>query len=158
MGPSRVALRAAATNELIAGAAVAIAAYAPGLFTRVLNQDGTTNSDANPAVRGSVIRITGTGQGPVSPSIADGEAAPEGTIKTVAVPTSDGNACLTRQPSICVAIGSTFGEVRFSGLAAGMIGVWQLDVRIPETAASGPMAVRAVINAVPSNIVQVHIR
>jgi uncharacterized protein (TIGR03437 family) len=135
-----------------------VANYAPGLNTRVLNQDGGTNSENTPAVKGSTIRLLGTGQGPVSPALADGEAAPEGIVKTIAVPTSDGNTCLTQQPSICVAIGNTFGEVKFSGLAAGLVGVWQLDIRIPENAPSGNVAVRAVINAVPSNIVTVAIR
>ncbi len=157
-GSARLAVRVSETGELIAGSQVAVASYAPGLFARVLNQDGTTNSESVPAGRGTTIRITGTGQGPVSPSIADGDMAPEGAINTVAVPTTDGNTCLTRQPSVCIAVGNTFGEVRFSGLAAGMVGVWQLDVRIPETAPTGNVPVRVVINAVPSNIIIVAIR
>jgi uncharacterized protein (TIGR03437 family) len=158
-GASRIAVRVAQTGELIAGGIIPVATYAPGLYTRVLNQDGLTNSEAAPALKGGSIRLLGTGQGPVSPAIGDGEAAPEGSVTTVAVPTTDGNTCLTRQPSVCVAVGNTFGEVTFSGLAAGMVGVWQLDVRIPENAPSGAaVPVRAVINAVPSNIVTVAIR
>ena len=157
-GSARLALRVSETGELIAGGQVAVASYAPGLFARVLNQDGTTNGESTPAVRGTTIKITGTGQGPVSPSIADGDMAPEGGISTVAIPTSDGNTCLTRQPSVCAAVGNTFGEVRFSGLAAGMVGVWQLDIRIPDAAPTGNVAVRVVINAVPSNIITVAIR
>jgi uncharacterized protein (TIGR03437 family) len=157
-GSARLAVRAAETGELIAGGRVAVASYAPGLFTRVLNQDGATNSESTPALRGTTVRITGTGQGPLSPSIADGDIAPEGGISTVAIPTTDGNTCLTRQPSVCTAFGNTFGEVRFSGLAGGMVGVWQLDVRIPENAPTGNVPVRVVINAVPSNIITVAIR
>jgi uncharacterized protein (TIGR03437 family) len=156
-GTARLAVRTGETGELIAGAMVPVATYAPGLFSKILNQDGTTNSETNPAATGSTIRLMGTGQGPVSPSIADGEAATE-DIKTVAVPTADGNACLTRQPSVCVAVGTTFGEVKFSGLAPGMVGIWQLDVRVPDNAPTGAVPVRAVINAVPSNIVTVAIR
>jgi uncharacterized protein (TIGR03437 family) len=157
-GSPRLAVRDAETAELIAGATVPVATYAPGLFAKVLNQDGTTNAETSPAAKGSTIRLMGTGQGPVSPSLTDGEAAQDDSVKTIAVPTSDGSACLTRQPSVCVAIGNTFGEVRFSGLAPGMVGVWQLDVRIPETAATGTLALRAVINAVPSNIINVAVR
>jgi uncharacterized protein (TIGR03437 family) len=157
-GASRLAVRVPETSELIAGGSAAVASYAPGLNARVLNQDGGTNSESSPAVKGSTIRILGTGQGPVSPAVADGEAVPEGAVQTIAVPTSDGNTCLTRQPSVCVAIGNTFGEVKFSGLATGAVGVWQLDVRIPDNAPSGNIPVRAVINAVPSNIVTVAIR
>jgi uncharacterized protein (TIGR03437 family) len=157
-GASRISVRVAGTNELIAGGTAPIAAYAPGLYAQVLNQDGTTNDEGAPAVKGSTIRLRGSGQGPVSPPLPDGEATPDAQVSTVAVPTADGNTCLTRQPSVCVAIGNTFGEVTFSGMASGMVGIWQLDVRIPQNAPSGAVPVRAVINAVPSNIVTVSIR
>jgi uncharacterized protein (TIGR03437 family) len=157
-GSPRVAVRVTGSGELIAGGTVPVTSYAPGLSTKVSNQDNSMNGESTPAVRGTTIRLLGTGQGPVSPALPDGEAAPEGDVKTVAVPTTDGNACLTKQPSICVAIGNTFGEVKFSGLAAGLVGVWQLDVKIPENAPTGNIPVRAVINAVPSNIVTVAIR
>jgi uncharacterized protein (TIGR03437 family) len=123
-----------------------------------MNQDGTTNGENSPAAKGTTIRLTGTGQGPVSPSIADGEAAATDIFKTVAVPTSDGNTCLTKQPSVCVAMGSTFGDVKFSGLASGLVGVWQLDVAIPSNISGGTLPVRVVINSVPSNIINVVVR
>lgn len=157
-GVQRVAVRVAGTEELIAGSASSVATYAPGLHSKVTNQDTSTNGENSAALRGTTIRLLGTGQGPVSPAVADGETAPEGVVRTVAVPTTDGSACLTQQPSICVAIGNTFGEVKFSGLAGGAVGVWQLDVQIPENAATGSIPVRAVINGVPSNIVTVEIR
>lgn len=166
IGNSRVVVRVADTGELIAGTAAAILDSSPGLFaggdqnsTRaVLNQDGTANTTASPALRGSTIKIFGTGQGPVSPPVPDGEAAPNDSISTIAVPTSDGMTCLTHQPSVCVAMGSTFGDVQFSGLAPGMIGIWQLSVKIPSDALTGNVPVRAVINGVPSNIITVAIR
>ena len=157
-GLTRLAVRVSGTAELIAGGVAAVSTYAPGLYAGVRNADGSVNADNNAALRGTVIRLTGTGQGPVRPTLADGEAAPDGAAVSVAVPVSDSNACLTRQPSVCVSIGNTFGEIRFSGLAADRVGVWQLDVRIPENAPTGIVPVRAVINAVPSNIVNVAIR
>jgi uncharacterized protein (TIGR03437 family) len=94
----------------------------------------------------------------VSPPVPDGEAAPSDSIFTVAIPTTDGQTCLSRQPSVCVVIGNTFGDIQFSGLAPNQIGVWQLSVRIPATAPSGIAPLRAVINGVPTNIVNVAIR
>lgn len=169
LGAVRIAVRTAETNELIAGGNINITAYSPGLFSvgqdrkgslAVRNQDGTDNSSSKPALRGSVLTLFGTGQGPVSPSVPDGMAAPsDAQAQTVAVPTSDGTTCLSRQPSVCVAIGTTFGEIQFSGLAAGRVGVWQLNVKIPATAATGDaVSVRAVINGVPSNTVSAAIR
>lgn len=168
-GLGRVALRSAETGELIAGAPVSVAAAAPALFTAgmngqgaalALNQDGSRNSTASPAEKGSVIVLYGTGQGPVSPPVPDGAGAPSGTLAaTVAVPTSDGRTCLTSQPSVCVAIGSSFGDIQFSGLAPGFVGLWQLNVRVPEDSPSGAaVPVRAIINGAPSNIVTVSIR
>jgi uncharacterized protein (TIGR03437 family) len=168
-GPSRVALRLSETGELVAGGVVPVAATSPGLFVndeaarghgRIQNQDGSTNTPSAAALRGATIKIFGTGQGPVSPPLADGTAAAaEGEVSTVAVPTSDGNTCLSRQPSVCVAIGNTFGEVQFSGLAPNQVGVWQLTVRLPLNAPTGnAIPLRAVINGSPSNIVMVAIR
>lgn len=158
-GAPRMAVRAADTGELIAGtASVPVATYAPGLFARVLNQDGTENSQASGAAKASTIRLYGTGQGPVSPFVAEGEAAGEGSARTVAVPTADGSTCVSNQPSVCVAIGAAFGEIQFSGLAAGQVGTWQMDVKLPISAPAGDVPVRAVINGVPSNIIRVWVK
>ena len=167
-GTQRIGVRVAETGELVAGGSLLIGSSSPGFFSlsrdgkgqaAALNEDGTPNGAPSPAARGSVAQLFGTGQGPVIPEVADGEAAPSGSLaKTVAVPTSDGTSCLNSQPSVCVAIGSTFGEVLYSGLAPGFVGVWQINVRIPANAQTGNQNVRAVINATPSNIVTLAIR
>lgn len=157
VGSQRLAVRAADTGELIAGKTITVAIYSPGLNSRILNQDGTVNSSTNPATRSSTVRLTGSGQGTVTPPVADGEAAPEG-VNTVAVPTTDGGACLASQPSLCVAIGQAFGEIQFSGLAPKSVGVWQLDVKVPTGAASGAQTLRAIINGQPSNQVTIYVR
>ena len=169
IGSDHVAVRRADTGELIAGGSMVVAAASPGLFTTtqdgkgqgiILNQDGKTlNSAASPAARGSVVTIYGTGQGQVSPPVTDGAAAPSETLATtVAVATSDGKTCLATQPSLCVAIGSAFGDVQFSGLAPGFVGLWQLNVKIPQDALTGTVPIRVVINGTTSNIVNVAIR
>lgn len=164
LGSARLAIRVVETGELVAGTAISLTTSSPGLFSstddargRILHEDGSVNSSSNAALKGSTIKIFGTGQGPVSPSVPDGEAAPS-DVFTVAVPTSDGQTCLTRQPSVCVVIGNTFGDVQFSGLAPNQVGVWQLTVRIPADAPSGTVPLRALINGVPTNIVSVAIR
>jgi uncharacterized protein (TIGR03437 family) len=167
VGAARFAVRTSDTGELIAGATFNVAAAAPALFTvsgdgkgqgKILNQDGTQNSSSNPAARGSVIQILGTGQGPVSPPVADGMAPSDATVSTVAVPTTDGQACLTQQSSVCVAIGNAFGEIQFSGLAPGMVGVWQITVKVPSGIQTGMVNLRAVINGSLSNLVTVAVK
>jgi uncharacterized protein (TIGR03437 family) len=167
-GSARIAVRVAETGELLAGGTMLVGGVSPGLFSltqdgkgqaAVLNQDNSVNGPDNPAARGSVITLFGTGQGDVTPAVADGAAGPGGTLAhTVAAPTSDGNTCLNRQPSMCVAIGSTFGEVQFSGLAPGFVGLCQINVKLPGNALTGSVPVRAVVNGTPSNIVTVAIK
>jgi uncharacterized protein (TIGR03437 family) len=169
-GTPRIAVRVASTSELVAGGAFPVAVASPGFFTAsqdgkgqgaILNQDQTVNSPTNAAPRGTVVTLFGTGQGAVDPPMADGAAAPssEPLARTVAAPTSDGAACLNKQPSVCVAIGSTFGDISYSGLAPGFVGLWQINVKIPANALTGAaIPVRAVINATPSNLISMAIR
>jgi uncharacterized protein (TIGR03437 family) len=170
LGTQRIAVRVSDTGELVAGGAVIVASAAPGLFTvsqdgkgqaQAVNQDGRPNNASNPAARGSTITLFGTGQGQVSPPVADGTPAPgDLSSNTVAVPTSDGRTCLTTQPSICVSLGtSSFGEIQYSGLAPGSIGMWQITIKIPQDVPPGnAVPVRALINATPSNVVTIAVR
>jgi uncharacterized protein (TIGR03437 family) len=169
LGTARVAVRTADTNELVAGGSILIAPVSPGLFTAsssgsgqglIYNQDGTLNGPSNPAPAGSTILLYGTGQGQVSPAISDGVPAPGPPMSaTVAVPTTDGKACLTVQPSLCVAIGNAFGTVKASGLAPGYVGLWQINVTIPQGIASGSaVPLRVVLDGSPSNVVTVAVK
>lgn len=170
VGAGRVAVRVADTEELIAGGPVVIASASPGIFTlnqsgtgqaAAVNQDGTINGPNNPAPAGSTIVLYGTGQGQVSPAVADGAAAPAAPLaQTVAAPTSSGSACLNSQPSMCVSIGGTgFGAIQYSGLAPGFVGLWQINVTLPANVPAGSaVPVRVLINGTPSNTVTVAVR
>jgi uncharacterized protein (TIGR03437 family) len=167
LGVDRIAVRTADTGELIAGGSLLVASAAPGIFTvnqagtgqaAVVNQDNTINSPTNPAPAGSTILIYGTGQGQVSPAVTDGTMALNSPLSnTVATPTSSSTTCLNTQPSMCVAIGSSFGDVKYSGLAPGFIGLWQINVLIPQ-GVTGAVPVRVIINGTPSNTVTVSVR
>jgi uncharacterized protein (TIGR03437 family) len=167
LGSVRIAVRTADTGELVAGGSLLVSSAAPGIFTAnqagtgqaaVLNQDFTVNSSTNPAPAGSVISIYGTGQGQVSPAVIDGSAAGSSPLSnTIAVPTSNAGTCLNSQPSMCVAVGSGFGDVKYSGLAPGFIGLWQINVLVP-SGATGAVPVRVVINGTPSNTVTIAVR
>jgi uncharacterized protein (TIGR03437 family) len=168
LGSQRIAVRLADTGELVAGGRLIVASASPGLFTETqdgrgqaaaLNQDGRVNSASNPAAKGSVIVLYGTGQGQVSPPSQDGIAAPASPLSsTVTVPTSDGRTCVTSQPSMCVALGNVFGDVQFSGLAPGFVGLWQINVKLPPDLPSGNIPIRVLINGIPSNTVTVAVR
>jgi uncharacterized protein (TIGR03437 family) len=168
VGTGRIAVRVADTGELIAGGALLVAAASPGLFTAsgtgggqavAVNQDNTVNSPSNPAPAGSTILLFGTGQGQVSPPVPDGTAPPvEPLSNTVAIPTT-GTNCLNSQPSMCVVMGnSVFGTVRYSGLAPGFVGLWQINVTIPAGLTAGSVPVRVIVNGTPSNTATIAVR
>jgi uncharacterized protein (TIGR03437 family) len=173
VGLQRVAVRVANTGELIAGGSVSVATYSPGFFTQeqsghgqaaALNQDNTRNSASNPAKLGSVVQLFGTGQGPLSVAVADGQPAPANAL-TQAKPTADANTCLNHQPSLCVALGGSGGgaalaEIQYSGLAPGLIGVWQLNIKLPTNGLLGnTVSVRALIGGSnQSNLVTIAVK
>jgi uncharacterized protein (TIGR03437 family) len=168
LGTQRIAVRVADTGELVSGGSVLVAAAGPGLFTinqtgsgqgAVTNQDFSVNSSSNPALSGSTITLYGTGQGQVSPAVLDGQPAPSAPLSnTVAVPTSDAKTCQNNQPSVCVQVGTTFGNISYSGLAPGFIGLWQINVALPQGVTGSNVPVRVVINGTPSNTVSIAVR
>jgi len=85
----------------------------------ILNQDGSLNSAANPAVAGSVVILYATGAGNLSPSVADGSLITTPPFPVPVLPVS-------------VLIGGQAADVLYAGAAPGMVaGVLQINVRIP---------------------------
>jgi uncharacterized protein (TIGR03437 family) len=167
-GSNRIAVKDATTGELIAGGAFSVNTIGPGLFTAnsqgtgqgsILNQDGVTiNGTAHPAQRGSVVSLFGTGPGPVSPPVADGQP-PSTLTYTITTPAADVQSCLA-QSAICAVFGTgVFGTVQFSGLAPGFVGLWQINVQIPSGAPTGAaVPVHVVLGGTPSNTVTMAIQ
>ena len=103
----------------------------PALFTvdgtghgqaAILNQDGTVNSTANPAARGSVISVFMTGAGRMAPPQPDGSLGPASAPFPL---TALGAAC-------------SLGQVLYAGAAPGLVaGAVQVNVRISADANTG---------------------
>jgi uncharacterized protein (TIGR03437 family) len=136
------------TGRIYGAADLSLTPVSPGLFTlnatgfgqlAALNDDNTVNGPGNPLTRGHVIQIFGTGQGAVTGGPADGMldtglaptvVAPQVQISTITVPASN---------------------VIYSGLAPGLIGVWQIDVLVPTTVTAGAsVPVVISLSSVPS--------
>jgi len=103
-----------------------VSATMPGLFTldesgrgqgAILNQNATINMVNNPAARGSIVVLYGTGQGASDPDWA------EDVLATSPLP----------QPvnPVTVTIGGQKADILYAGAAPGMAGLMQINARVP---------------------------
>jgi uncharacterized protein (TIGR03437 family) len=115
---------------------VAVAEQDPGIFVTA-NQDGSINSVASPAPRGSAIVVYATGQGVVSPPIGTGELAPTDPLRSA--------------PNVTATLGGVNAPVLFGGLAPHFAGLMQVNVLVPENAPAGAnVPLRIFVNGASS--------
>jgi uncharacterized protein (TIGR03437 family) len=154
-GTATVQAQNTATGQIYGAGLVAMNSVSPGIFicgpatgtlrqACVINQDGTINSGTSAAPRGSTIQIFATGEGFIP------NAPPDGTGATGAV---------SSPASLRVFIGTNYvdeipllpGEsnggnfIKYSGLAPGIAGMWQVNVQIPEGVGIGTQVAIALI-------------
>jgi uncharacterized protein (TIGR03437 family) len=139
-GLQEIQVLRASTGEVLASWLFRIDAVSPALFTvdssgngqiAALNQDGTVNNGAHPAKAGSFVTLFGTGQGVVSGMPPDGHPTPT-------------KGLLSASSAVKVFINSDFvpqGDIEFSGLAPGLVGVWQINVKVPANVPPGDVPV-----------------
>jgi uncharacterized protein (TIGR03437 family) len=118
---------------------VPVLASRPGIFSvdgsglgpgAILNEDGSLNSPSNPAQRGSIVSIFGTGGGEAAPGVVDGQIV-SGVLPRTSLPVS---AFFAR--GIYEDWGQ--GEVLYAGGSSGSVaGLLQVNVRVPLNAAVG---------------------
>ncbi len=104
---------------------VPVAASSPGIFTvgagtgaaSAGNQDGTMNSLADPAPRGSIIALYGTGEGITNPAGSDGQPAVAPYPQPVL--------------PVTVIIGGVVAKIVFAGEAPGFSGLLQVNAVVP---------------------------
>ena len=97
--------------------------------------------EANRAQAGEILHVYAQNLGTTSAPPAMGQAAPVTPLSTLAA----GVACVVNFP----ANGSgASADVLFAGLAPGMFGVYQLDLRLPELAGSGWATVTCHVGSV----------
>jgi uncharacterized protein (TIGR03437 family) len=138
------------TGQVLASSNSRTASVSPGFFTATsngrgqisaLNQDNSVNSITNPISRGQVIQLYGTGLGQVTNRPADGEASPSSPL---AIGASNPDVFLNGRQVPA-------SDILFSGLAPGFVGLWQLNVKIPDFVAPGnSVSVLVQLRSVPS--------
>lgn len=120
-----VAVEVRLDTKLVAAGRVSLVSSQPALFTTqpglgpavAVNEDGTVNSESNPAARGSVVTLFATGDGATDPVGIDGIPA--------------GNPPPRAAQPVSVRVGGAEAEVLFAGRAPGFVGLLQLNVRLP---------------------------
>jgi uncharacterized protein (TIGR03437 family) len=125
-----------------------LADSAPGIFSldasglgpgAILNQDFSVNLPSNPAPKNSVVMVYATGEGQLTPPVADGSIAPSAPPFSVPV------------LPVSVTIGGRPAQVLYRGQAPNFVsGVLQVNVRVPDDAPSGA-AVPIVITVGSAN-------
>jgi uncharacterized protein (TIGR03437 family) len=150
-GTANVQVVNSSTGQVYAAGVVTMNSVSPGLFLNPLNAtgayrqaavinygDGSMNSASHPALRGTYVEIFGTGEGVVPGAPADGAAA-TGPVPTASRPVVYLNGISVDDPYFQEfnGDGSIVNHIYYSGLAPGLVGVWQIDIKIPTLASPG---------------------
>jgi uncharacterized protein (TIGR03437 family) len=140
-GNADIQLIRASTGEVLAAATFPLQPADPGLFTAnaqgfgllaVTNQDGTVNTPSNPAPRGSVISLYGTGIGPVPNPPPDGQVATSPTHDSLWRGSLRISMALPGPGVI------TDDNILYFGLVNWFPGVFQINVKIPDSVPPSP--------------------
>jgi uncharacterized protein (TIGR03437 family) len=133
-------------GQASAPATVPVAAAAPALFSAnssgkgngaIFNQDSSVNSPSNPAAKGSIVVLFGTGEGQTNPAGASGRIALTVFPKPVL--------------PVKVTIGGIDAAVAYAGAAPSLVsGVFQINATVPLGVASGAAAVMVTVGTVSS--------
>ena len=136
-GQSTANLAISLNGAMSAATPVQVVATAPSIFTlgqngsgqgAILNQNGSVNSASNPAAKGSVIQIFGTGEGQLVPGV------PTGCLSGPALPLPKPVAT----PITVTIGGQPATPITYAGEAPTLVcGVIQIDATVPTNIGSG---------------------
>ena len=102
----------------------AVAGDVTNLPTVIRFTNGLVVTATNPVHRGDILTIYLTGMGAVNPPVPDGSPAPSSPLSTTVI-TPD------------VHIGGTGLPVLFSGLVPGYVGLYVINVSVPDSTPEG---------------------
>ena len=99
-----------------------VSSFGPNPDAAAFHAGTATPADLkNPASPGEILETYGFGLGATTPTVADGAAAPLNPPAITSFP--------------AVSIGPVFANVTFAGLVPGLVGVYQVNVMVPNLAA-----------------------
>ncbi|HTR35533.1 MAG TPA: hypothetical protein VMH80_06510 [Bryobacteraceae bacterium] len=102
----------------------------------IFNQDFSLNSDSNPAARGSIVVLFGTGEGVTTPALPDGALE-------ISTPYS------STQAPVIVKFGGETAEITYDGAAPLLpTGVFQINATIPMDVTPGDVPITVSIGGI----------
>lgn len=122
--------------------AVPVAPSSPGFFTQnvtgigpgiITHADFSLVTPQSPAAPGETVIMFLTGLGALNPPVADGAPGPSNPLSQ------------TTDPNILVSFGGESGTILFSGAAPFFVGLYQMNVTIPNVVTVGPAIPVAII-------------
>lgn len=120
--------------QLIHPTPIRIQTATPALFPQMLNQDGTLNTQQNPAKAGTVVQLYGTGLGNVTGTLTIGEFASTTTLFPTSAP-------------VTATVAGLPAQVQFAGAAPAAIGgLYQINVSLPGTLPPGSYPITVTVN------------
>jgi uncharacterized protein (TIGR03437 family) len=122
-----------APGYLNIGGAQYLGALFPDFQTFVAPPGAVSGYASRRARPGDVIVIFGTGFGPVTPNVPAGQLAPDNSSLTL---------------PLQIYFGSTLATLQYSGLAPGLVGVYQFNVVVPNVPASDAVQVSFSLGSV----------
>jgi uncharacterized protein (TIGR03437 family) len=125
-----------------APATIGITPYSPGIFAMdqagdaaVFHADFTQITTAAPAHAGETVVLYATGLGPLTGAVTSGAAA---------------SAVLTTSTPV-VTVGNAHAAIAYSGLAPGLVGVYQVNFTVPGGLSPGNQQIQLTIGGAASN-------
>jgi uncharacterized protein (TIGR03437 family) len=141
--PMGLSINASATLQVTNGTGVSpaypvwIVASSPEAFTPVFNQDGTLNSQSNPAQGGSIVTFYATGWQSNFAPFADGQVATAMQDTCLGTCTASASSGIIGVPFVGGTVTSLPATALYGGAAPGFVaGVTQFKVQLGTTATS----------------------
>jgi uncharacterized protein (TIGR03437 family) len=144
------------TGQVLGAGAIPMQPVATGVFicdnsnavlrqACVLNQDYSVNSGTNPAARGSVLQIFATGVGFVPGAPPDGTPPAAATPAPASLRVYLGNVGYVDETPLLPGESNGGNFIKYSGLAPGLVGVWQVNVQVPMATSPNTQTILALV-------------
>uniref|UniRef100_Q024X4 Glucose/sorbosone dehydrogenase-like protein n=1 Tax=Solibacter usitatus (strain Ellin6076) TaxID=234267 RepID=Q024X4_SOLUE len=150
-GQSTVKVMVRRNNQSSAAVDVPVLSVQPAIYTIqggaavVHNVDFSLVTAAQPLVPGEFAFFYATGLGQVKNEPATGAGAPLGSLATLIA-------------DVGVTLGGQTCDVQYAGLAPGLVGVYQVNFRVPQNAASGAQSLAIAVAGATSPAAKIAIR